>query len=92
MDVVHHLNPYVQIPLAQRGDPVYAYSNWHHLRSPYGPLFTLFMLPMARAAAGRRVLDYKVIATAASLGLLAAVWGARGGSAARRPPRWRSWA
>jgi hypothetical protein len=57
LDVLHHANPYAQLPLLGRGDPVYAYSNWHRLRSPYGPLFTLLLLP-----------------TAASLGLLAAVW------------------
>ena len=75
LDVVHHLNPYVQVPFAQRGDPVYAYSNWHHLRSPYGPLFTLIMLPVARLPLAVAYWTYKVIATAASLGLLAAVWG-----------------
>jgi hypothetical protein len=74
LDVVHHLNPYVQVPFAQRGDPVYAYSNWHHLRSPYGPLFTLILLPTARLPLPVAYWTYKVIATAASLGLLAAVW------------------
>src|SRR6185436_6138918 len=48
LDVVHHLNPYVHRPLRLRGDPVYAYGNWHRLRSPYGPLFTLLLLPTAK--------------------------------------------
>ena len=74
LDVVHHLNPYVQLPVAQRSDPVYAYSNWHHLRSPYGPLFTLILLPTAKLPLAVAYWTYKVIATLASLGLLAAVW------------------
>jgi hypothetical protein len=74
MDVVHHLNPYVDLPLLQRGDPVYAYSNWHQLRSPYGPLFTLLMLPIAKLPLPAAYWTYKALATLASLGLLAAVW------------------
>ncbi|HEX5619603.1 MAG TPA: glycosyltransferase 87 family protein [Solirubrobacteraceae bacterium] len=75
LDAVHHLDPYVQLPLAQRGDPVYAYSNWHHLRSPYGPLFTVLLLPPARLSLPAAYWTYKAIVTVASLGLLAAVWG-----------------
>ena len=42
MGVVHHLNPYVTLPAAEpHTDLSFALSNWHHLRSPYGPLFTL---------------------------------------------------
>jgi hypothetical protein len=74
LDVLHHANPYVQLPLLGRGDPVYAYSNWHRLRSPYGPLFTLLMLPSAKLPLPVAYWAYKVLATAASLGLLAAVW------------------
>jgi hypothetical protein len=76
LDVLHHANPYVQLPLAGRGDPVYAYSNWHRLRSPYGPLFTLLLLPTAKLSLPVAYWTYKALATAASLGLLAAVWGA----------------
>jgi hypothetical protein len=74
LDVLHHLNPYVDLPLAQHGDPVYAYSNWHRLRSPYGPLFTLLLLPTAHLALPVAYWTYKAVATAAALGLLAAVW------------------
>ena len=74
LDAVHHLDPYVQLPALQHGDPVYPYSNWHHLRSPYGPLFTLILLPTARAPLPVAYWTYKALATAASLGLLTAVW------------------
>jgi hypothetical protein len=75
LDVLHHLNPYVAYPSAQRGDPVFAYSNWHHLRSPYGPLFTLFLLPTAKLPLPVAYWTYKAIATLGSLGMCAAVWG-----------------
>jgi alpha-1,6-mannosyltransferase len=55
---------------------VYAYSNWHGLRSPYGPLFTIILLPIAKLPLPAAYWTYKALATAASLGLLAAVWGA----------------
>jgi alpha-1,6-mannosyltransferase len=75
LEVLHHLNPYTHVPLGQVGDPVYAYSNWHRLRSPYGPLFTLLLLPTAKLSLPVAYWTYKAFATAASLGLLAAVWG-----------------
>jgi hypothetical protein len=40
MAALHGLNPYRALPIAARHDPVFALANWHHLRSPYGPLFT----------------------------------------------------
>jgi hypothetical protein len=74
LDVVHHLNPYVHLPLAQHGDPVYAYSNWHRLKSPYGPLFTIVMLPTAWLPVPVAYWVYKAFTVLASLGLLAATW------------------
>jgi hypothetical protein len=54
MEVVHGLNPYATIPaLEPHTDPAYAISNWHHLLSPYGPLFTLYtfaLVPLGVAA------------------------------------------
>ena len=41
MAALHGLNPYRAVPYAASGDPVYWLANWHHLSSPYGPLFTL---------------------------------------------------
>jgi hypothetical protein len=71
---LHH--PYTQLPLADRGDPVFAYSNWHRLRSPYGPLFTLLLLPTAKVPLPVAYWSYKALVTAASLGMLGAIWGA----------------
>jgi Glycosyltransferase family 87 len=38
---LHGLNPYTALPIQASADPTYRYSTWHHLPSPYGPLFTL---------------------------------------------------
>jgi hypothetical protein len=41
MAALDGLNPYTHLPIAAAGDPAFAFSTWHHLTSPYGPLFTL---------------------------------------------------
>ncbi len=41
MAALHGLNPYRALPVAAAHDPAFALSNWHHLTSPYGPVFTL---------------------------------------------------
>ncbi|MEA2306775.1 MAG: alpha,6-mannosyltransferase [Solirubrobacteraceae bacterium] len=41
MAALHGLNPYRAFPAQAAADPLYPLANWHHLRSPYGPLFTL---------------------------------------------------
>lgn len=41
MAALHGLNPYKSIPVDAALDPTYLLANWHHLRSPYGPVFTL---------------------------------------------------
>ncbi len=69
-------HPYTQLPLAGHADPVFAYSNWHRLRSPYGPLFTLILLPTAKVPLAVAYWSYKALVTVASLGMLAAIWGA----------------
>ena len=54
MEIVHHLNPYTSIPIVEpHTDPSYLISNWHHLLSPYGPLFTIItfaLVPLGVAA------------------------------------------
>jgi hypothetical protein len=67
MGVVHHLDPYTTLPLREpHSDPAYSISNWHYLRSPYGPLFTLMTYASLWAI--------KIIVAICSLGLLTLVW------------------
>lgn len=74
MDVVHGLNPYVHLPIAVSGDPAYHWSTWHHLESPYGPLFTLGTYSLTPFGLPAAYWIFKVAVTAASLGCLALVW------------------
>ncbi len=47
LGAVHHLNPYTHGIGAEVHDPVYRFSTWHNLHSPYGPLFTAFTYPVS---------------------------------------------
>jgi Glycosyltransferase family 87 len=73
MGVLHHLNPYVHLPVEIRHDFVYRISNWHHLRDPYGPLFTLFSYALVPLGLVKSYWAYKLATMAASLGALALV-------------------
>ena len=46
---LHHLNPYTHVIRQEFFDPIYRFSTWHNLRSPYGPLFTALTLPARRS-------------------------------------------
>ncbi|MEA2297595.1 MAG: alpha,6-mannosyltransferase [Solirubrobacteraceae bacterium] len=75
MEIVHGLNPYVTIPaLEPHGDPAYALSNWHHLLSPYGPLFTLFSFALVPLGVATSFWIFKACLMLASLGTLCLVW------------------
>jgi hypothetical protein len=70
----HGLNPYTHVIADELHDPVYRFSTWHNLHSPYGPLFTAatYLLPLRSLALSYWLL--KVITVVASMGFLALVW------------------
>ncbi len=37
LGALHHLNPYTHVIKQEFFDPVYRFTSWHSLRSPYGP-------------------------------------------------------
>jgi hypothetical protein len=75
MGVVHHLNPYVDTPYsAPHADPAYLFGNWHHLLSPYGPLFTMITYALVPLGVPASYWTLKVLLVAASLGTIAIVW------------------
>ncbi len=75
MEIVHGLNPYATIPaLEPHGDPAYALSNWHHLLSPYGPLFTLFTFALVPLGVVTSFWVFKATLMLASLAILWLVW------------------
>jgi Glycosyltransferase family 87 len=78
MGALHHLNPYAHTPatgLEYAHDPAGIWSNWHHLKSPYGPLFTLITYPLAWVSVPAAFWIFKTMVVAASLGTVAlAAW------------------
>jgi hypothetical protein len=79
MGVVHHLNPYTILPIHEpHSDPAYAISNWHHLLTPYGPLFTLLTYALVPLGVAASFWVIKLVVLVCSLALLGLVWwGAR---------------
>lgn len=47
LGALHHLDPYTHTIRQEVFDPVYGFSSWHNLRSPYGPLFIAMTYPLA---------------------------------------------
>ena len=47
LGALHHLNPYTHVIKQEFFDPVYRFSSWHNLRSPYGSLFSAITYPLA---------------------------------------------
>jgi hypothetical protein len=73
MAATYGMNPYVAVPLAAPQDPAYRFSNWHHLTSPYGPLFTLLTEGLAPLHLATAYWTWKALLLAASIGTLALV-------------------
>jgi hypothetical protein len=72
------INPYTNLPNAGPHDAAWALANWHHLPSPYGPLFTVAGEPLALLPVPVAFWLWKAVVLAAALGLLALVaWLAR---------------
>lgn len=74
LGALHGLNPYRHTILQEMFDPVYGYSSWHNLRSPYGPLFTALSYPLAFVSLPVAYWAIKIATVAMSLGFVALVW------------------
>jgi Glycosyltransferase family 87 len=73
------INPYVIGPHALGpADPVFQYvgAKWSYIPSVYGPVFTAFSYILAPLSVAASVAAYKLIATLASLGIVALVYNA----------------
>jgi hypothetical protein len=73
MPASYGVNPYAALPLTVRQDPAYHFSNWHHLPSPYGPLFTLVTEGLAPLSLPTAYWVCKGVLLAAALGTLVLV-------------------
>jgi hypothetical protein len=74
MGVLHHLNPYTHLPVDISHDPVFKLNNWHHLPSPYGPLFTLGTYALVPLGLAGSYWTYKALVMVASIACLVVVW------------------
>jgi hypothetical protein len=74
LGTLHGLNPFTAVPGDAGGDPSYHYATWHHLSSPYGPLFTLFTYALVPLDFKPSYWTLKILLMAASLGSLYLVW------------------
>ncbi len=71
---LHGLNPYTHVIHAELHDPVFRYTSWHNLPSPYGPLFTVLTYPLALLSVPLSYWIVKVATLLTSLALIAIVW------------------
>jgi Glycosyltransferase family 87 len=76
MGIEHGLNPYTHGPVAIVGDPVFKYvgSDWIHVATAYGPLYTLLSYPLAPLGVAGALWAMKLEALLASAGTLALTW------------------
>ncbi len=72
---LHHLNPYTHVIKQEAFDPVFGFTSWHNLKSPYGPLFTALSYPLAFVSLPVAYWTLKVVTVLLSLGFVALVWG-----------------
>ena len=71
---LHALNPYTHVIKQEFFDPVYGFTTWHSLRSPYGSLFTALTYPLAFTSLAFAYWSLKLSAVVLSLGFLALLW------------------
>ncbi len=71
---LHGLNPYTHVIQAELHDPVYRFTTWHHLSSPYGPLFSAASYLIAGLPLAAAYWIIKVVTVLASLGFVALVY------------------
>ncbi len=71
---LHHLNPYTHVIGQEIHDPIYRFTSWHNLHSPYGPLFTAVTYPLGLLSLPLAYWILKTATVLASLAFIALVW------------------
>jgi hypothetical protein len=74
LGAVHHLNPYTHGIATALHDPLYRFTTWHHLHSPYGYLFTAITYPIALLPIPVAYWVLKLLAVGLSLAFIALVY------------------
>jgi Glycosyltransferase family 87 len=74
LGALHHLNPYTHVIKQEVFDPVYRFTSWHSLRSPYGQLFSAFTYPLAFVSLPLAYWALKIATVVLSLAFVGLVW------------------
>ena len=74
LGALHHLNPYTHTIRQEVFDPVFGFSSWHNLRSPYGPLFIALTYPLALISLPLAYWAVKLATVGLALAFVALVW------------------
>jgi hypothetical protein len=74
LGVEHGLSPYTHSPIDIPGDAVFGFAGSKSAVSVYGPAFTLLTYPLSPLGVAGAYWVLKVLAAAASLGVVALVW------------------
>ena len=74
LGVVHGLDPYTHFAAQRPLDPTYHLATWHHLPTPYGPLYTLFTYALVPLGVHAGYWALKAFAMLTSLSCLWLVW------------------
>jgi hypothetical protein len=74
LGAIHHLNPYTHVIGNELHDPVYRFTSWHNLRSPYGPLFTAITYPISWLPLPVAYWVLKLVTVLADLAFIGLVW------------------
>jgi hypothetical protein len=74
LGVEHGLDPYTHAPLDIPGDAVFPFAGSKDAESVYGPAFTLLTYPLSGLGVAGAFWVLKVVAAAASLGIVAFTW------------------
>ncbi len=74
LGALHQLNPYTHVIGQELHDPVYRFTSWHNLHSPYGPLFTAATYPLAFLPLPVAYWILKVVTMLGSLAFIGLVW------------------
>jgi glycosyl transferase family 87 len=74
LGALHHLNPYTHVIRQAVFDPVFSFTSWHNLRSPYGWLFTALTYPLGFVSLPIAYWTLKIVTVLLSLGFVLLVW------------------
>ncbi len=74
LGALHHINPYQSVIASELHDPVFGFTSWHNLPSPYGQLFTALTYPLAFLSLPVAYWTLKVVTVLSSLAFIALVW------------------